>query len=253
MTIMRDSTNPVSIPVDTPIVAGYVDGLYKWPASGWARFPTTHKRRISTTTINTASDVADIEGGNVSAVLRLQWYRNMKDMGITDLWLYCSRSLQHGVEDTFWNAGIRDVKMWIATLDGTQVVQQYRYPVVSVQYIDTGAYDESVVNDAVYGPIEGEVMNLSQKRAAVRTAYHAAFGRGPESDQVLNGWANQILDDGSNEDAIITQIVDSAEGQKHEAEVRALIAAGPAQPPSTTVPAHKHSLTINSSTGDVQP
>lgn len=68
-------------------------------------------------------------------------------------------------------------------------------------------------------------MTHSQKRAAVRLAYLSALGREPESDAVLEQWADQIADDGSNVDAIITEIADSIEGQKHLAAVRAAIAA----------------------------
>lgn len=35
---MYDSTNPGAIPASAALVAGYVDGLYRWSDAAWARF-----------------------------------------------------------------------------------------------------------------------------------------------------------------------------------------------------------------------
>lgn len=157
MSIMRDSTNPSLIPVQTPIVAGYVDGDFAWSAADWARFPDAKKRRIVAVNPQSEGDTFDVERFDLTIASLVLAMHNNIDRTAEDLWPYCDRSNQHTVEDVVWNEFGNNprIKMWIATLDGTQVVQQYRYPIVAVQYIDTGAYDESVVNDALYGGAGG--------------------------------------------------------------------------------------------------
>ena len=83
--------------------------------------------------------------------------------------------------------------------------------------------------EAFYLPLE-ELMNIFEKRAWVLLAYIAAFDRTPESASVRDGWANQIADDGSNVDAIVTNIVTSKEGTDRAAALKALISAGPSGP-----------------------
>jgi hypothetical protein len=80
---------------------------------------------------------------------------------------------------------------------------------------------------STYGPapgnLGGEVVH-SEKRAWCRLAYVSGLGREPESDAALEGHANSILDDGSNIDAVIAGIIDSAEGIKHLADLARAIA-----------------------------
>src|SRR6266478_1888288 len=127
--VMRDSVNPNGIPAGTPIVGGYVDGLYGlgtnyWNAVAWARWAATGAilRRIAAVTVNTRSNTADVERYDLSPAQIPIWWRNMRSLGETDLWAYSNRSQQHAVEDDCWAAGIPldQLSMWIATLDGTQ-------------------------------------------------------------------------------------------------------------------------------------
>lgn len=62
---MFDSVNPGAIPADAQLVAGYVDGNWKWPADAWDRWPHAAKVRISNTPPRDIADcsVADIETG----------------------------------------------------------------------------------------------------------------------------------------------------------------------------------------------
>jgi hypothetical protein len=64
-------------------------------------------------------------------------------------------------------------------------------------------------------------MQIAEKRAWVRVAYLAALDREPESVQTEDSWAAQIHDDGSNVDAIVAAIADSAEGQRDLARQQA--------------------------------
>jgi hypothetical protein len=153
--LLYDSTNPQAIPVTVGMFARYVDGLYK---TIWdiyiARFPpSTPYRRIACVTVNTPSDTADFERYDLNPPDVVPWHRNMTALGEKNLWAYASRSERVAVEDQAWAAGIPldALSMWIATLDGTQIVAQYRYPVAAVQYTDTGSVDLSVVYQDTIG------------------------------------------------------------------------------------------------------
>lgn len=80
-----------------------------------------------------------------------------------------------------------------------------------------------------------EPMNLSTKRAHVRSIYLAALGREPESLAILDGWANSIKDDGSNTDVIAAAIADSSEGQAYRTKLQALLAGKPVPAEAATV------------------
>lgn len=58
---MFDSTTPGEIPADAEVVAGYVDGLYRWSDADWARFPNAAKVRIAVFPTTNDGDVLDCE------------------------------------------------------------------------------------------------------------------------------------------------------------------------------------------------
>lgn len=125
-----------------------------------------------------------------------------------------------------------------------------------------------------YGPapaVLGGSVDIHEKRGFVRLSYLAGLGREPESGEVLDGWANSIADDGSNLDAVMTNITDGAEGVGYRAKLAKAIAdveaggtpgppgpagaqgpAGPAGPPGPAGPAgpvdttHHHDVTAAS-------
>ena len=154
-----DSTNPAAVPDTAEQIAIYIDGLYR---QAWAdalaagRFANTPKRRIACVTVTTPSDTGDFERYDLTPADGPVWWRNMTALGEVNLWAYCNRSNRVAVEDAMWGAGIRDLSMWIATLDGTQVVAPYRYPIAAVQYTDTGSVDLSVVYQT-FGPGGGTI------------------------------------------------------------------------------------------------
>jgi len=91
----------------------------------------------------------------------------------------------------------------------------------------SGHYGGSLLS--FYLPLE-EAMNIFEKRAWVVVSYVAGLGRTPASGTDRDSWANQIADDGSNLDAIVSNIVNSPERLSHRAGIAALLAAGPAKP-----------------------
>lgn len=166
-----DSTNPAAIPDTAQQVVVYIDGLYRqvWAnALAAGRFANTPKRRIACVTVNTPSDTADFERYDLNPPDVVPWHANMTALGETNLWAYASRSERVAVEDAAWTAGIRDLSMWIATLDGTQVVAPYRYPVAAVQYTDTGSVDLSVVYQT-FGGGGGIITSPSRRKLILAT------------------------------------------------------------------------------------
>ena len=73
MTTCYDSTTPSQIPTSAPIVAGYIDGLYKWSAADWARFPGQH---VTISVFGAAgAQVADVERGDLTPQQGANWAR----------------------------------------------------------------------------------------------------------------------------------------------------------------------------------
>lgn len=140
--LMRDSTNPGAIPTDTPVVAGYVDGIYSWGPNDWARFPNSVKLTIACFS-GTQADILDIETGCSSSLEAPGWCDRFNRPGRRAPTLYVNRSNWPQVRTA---VGGRTVDYWVSTLDGTQQVPG----AVAVQYIDTGAYDESTINDPLW-------------------------------------------------------------------------------------------------------
>lgn len=182
--LLYDSTNPNAIPTTAEYVGGYVDGLYAWSAAGWARFPKARKRRIAAENAYSPSNTADFERYNLTPAEAPIWARHQMGLGEIDLWAYASRDAvnysRYLVEDALWAAGIPldAVSMWIATLDGTQVVPVYRYPVAAVQYIDTGGYDLSVVDSAYTGGSGSLGEDMTDLQAQQLADIHTAVTQG---------------------------------------------------------------------------
>src|SRR5690348_9128002 len=160
---MYDSVNPAGIPTTAEMVAGYVDGPNSvWPASAWARFPTAILRRISVWGPHNAGDVLDVERFDATPDQVVAWVQARRAAGVVMPWVYCDRSTRPLVERLMSAAGILSdqVALWIATLDGTQTVPAGPYPVAAVQYVDTGAYDLSIVSaefSASGGTVESDM------------------------------------------------------------------------------------------------
>jgi hypothetical protein len=93
-------------------------------------------------------------------------------------------------------------------------------------------YSRPVIAASLYemAVMEVDTVTLSEKRAWVRLAYVGALGREVESQAALDNWANSILDDGSNVEAIVVKIIDSPEGQGRLKAVRDAVAGGKGQP-----------------------
>ena len=117
--MMFDSTDPGQIPTDADIVAGYIDGLFRWSAADWARFPGAH---VTITVFGLAgARVADCESGDLSAGQVAAW-------AVRELWalrrptIYANRSTWPDVVGALAGLGVSlaQVDWWAADPTGVE-------------------------------------------------------------------------------------------------------------------------------------
>jgi hypothetical protein len=159
--LLRDSIEAPLIPTDTPVVAGYGDGKYIWSpswkdGSNWFDlFPSSVKLVIVVSAAD-AGDILDVETGDATPDQVPNWCARFNRPGRRAPTIYCDRNTWPQIIDALASAGVNPagphVDWWIGTLDGTQTVTvpPGGKPPVAVQYIDTGAYDESIIHDPTW-------------------------------------------------------------------------------------------------------
>jgi len=167
---MADSVTPTDIPVNDPttgrpwaLIAGYIDGLPRWPDSAWGRFPNSVHVRIALNPATNDGHVLDVENGAANPDQAPDWVRRRRAAG-QDPTVYCNRSLWPTVINQFNAQGVAQPHYWIAAYPGSGGVQESGYGLTSVahQFSDTpgGHWDESVVID--YWPgVDGNAMALT--------------------------------------------------------------------------------------------
>ncbi len=183
---MKDSVNWQSIPVGTPIVAGYVrPSHFAWPPEAWARFAGSVEVRItpSVSVWGPGIQVLDVEPGDASASQVPGWVANSRNSG-QEPTVYTSATNWANVITACRNAGVGVPEFWIAdwndvgdlpsiTVDGVS------YTAVAHQYAGSatsgGDYDLSTVAD--YWPgVDGADMQLSD---------NIVIPNGPNAGKVL--------------------------------------------------------------------
>lgn len=145
---MLDSVNAEAIPPSAQMVAGYVDGLYRWTDASWGRFPNAVKVRIAVHASTNDGVVGDVENGDMTPAQAVGWVLMRRHAGV-DPTIYCSLAIWDAVRSAFRGAGVAEPHYWIAAYPdiGPQL-----YPgSVAHQYADHGPhgenYDTSVVAD----------------------------------------------------------------------------------------------------------
>ena len=88
MRTMFDSVTARNIPTTAKMVAGYVDGLYKWTTADWARFPHAVKVRIACFGRTNDGQVLDVEDGNATPTQAPVWVMMRRVKGV-DPTVYC--------------------------------------------------------------------------------------------------------------------------------------------------------------------
>jgi hypothetical protein len=169
---MRDSTTPTDIPTHgTDLVAGYVNGKFRWGPEGFARFPGIPHVRIDVfATDPEDAGVLDVEPNCATVEQAVIWAKKRKAAHphFYAPIIYCDRSHLTPLFNAMNAAGlnvVKDFRLWIATLDGTKRVADMT-GVTAVQYkrapkqhpdgspaeppsasVTAGHYDESIVYD----------------------------------------------------------------------------------------------------------
>lgn len=141
--VMYDSVDANQIPADAQMVAGYVDGRFRWSDAAWARFPHAVKVRIAVLHTTNDGHVLDVEPGNASPTDAVQWVQMRRKAG-ADPTVYCNASTWPSVRQAFQRASVAEPHYWIAAWNGQQTIPP---GAVAHQYKTTNAYDVSIVAD----------------------------------------------------------------------------------------------------------
>lgn len=131
---MFDSVTWTAIPVNAEIVAGYIDGAYRWPAEAWNHFPKAKLVRIACFASTLAGDVLDVEDGCSRPEQAPGWVKARRAAGLARPVVYCSRSLKDTIAAQFDAQGVAQPDWWIADWTGVphlvpgSVATQYANP-----------------------------------------------------------------------------------------------------------------------------
>ncbi|MBX6360090.1 MAG: hypothetical protein IRZ03_08425 [Acidobacterium ailaaui] len=144
---MYDSITAADIPASAAMVAGYVNGTYRWSDADWARFPGAVKVRIATRADVNDGHVLDVEPGDATPAQAPGWVTMRRAAG-ADPTVYCNQSTLPQVKAAFRAAGVAEPHYWVAHYDGIAelpdgcVAKQYANPPAS-----GGHWDLSIVAD----------------------------------------------------------------------------------------------------------
>lgn len=136
---MYDSVNPARIPRDAEIVAGYVNGIYKWADTDWALFPQAVHVGIAVRATYNGGQVLDVEAGDATPAQAPEWVSMRRAAG-ADPTIYCSESAWSTVAREFNRQGVLAPHYWIARYDGNA---QIPIGAVAKQYQNTADWDIS--------------------------------------------------------------------------------------------------------------
>lgn len=214
---MYDSVDAAAIPTDAAMVAGYVDGAYRWSDAAWARFPNAVHVGIATQASTNDGTVLDIERGDATPRDAPGWLRWRQEAGIVQPTLYCGLAAVGAVREAcggllYW--------LWVADWTGQPHAVSYA---AAVQYADgrmlgTG-YDLSIVYDPNWPgphvpPLTGEDdMTPELANLIVWEWYPSILRRTPASQDEVTYWASKLTTPGVNYEQVITEFCATPEAQ----------------------------------------
>ncbi len=142
---MYDGVTATRLPVSAAVVGGYVDGLYKWSAADWARFPRSVKVRIAVFATTNDGHVLDVEPGDATPAQSVDWVLMRRKAGV-DPTVYMNSSTWSTVRSAFQARRVAEPHYWVAAYDDKAVIPA---GAIGKQYYnnDTLGYDLSVVAD----------------------------------------------------------------------------------------------------------
>lgn len=151
---MYDSVTAEHIPANAAMVAGYVDGRYRWSAADWARFPGAVKVRVAVFASTNDGDVLDVEPGDATPDQAPGWVLRRLAAGHPRPTIYTLASWASEVRRRLAGAGLRrdQYALWIAHYTGNPA--QREGDAEAVQYADPpgsgGHFDLSTVYDPAW-------------------------------------------------------------------------------------------------------
>ncbi len=185
---MYDGVDASRLPTSAQLVAGYVDGLYKWSSADWARFPRSVKVRVAVFSQTNDGQVLDVEPGNATPAQSVDWVLMRRRAGV-DPTVYMNTSTWPAVRDAFRARRVAEPHYWVAQYDGIATIPS---GAIGKQYYNNNdlGYDLSVVADHWPGvdPAGGEDMPLTQADiAAIFNYVLKRQGVGEAGDTTLGG------------------------------------------------------------------
>jgi hypothetical protein len=142
---MYDGVDASLLPTSAQLVGGYVDGLYRWSAADWARFPRSVKVRIAVFANTNDGEVLDVEPGNATPAESVDWVLMRRRAG-ADPTVYMNTSTWPQVRSAFHARGVTEPHYWVAQYDGVAAIPA---DAVAKQYYNNNqlGYDLSAVAD----------------------------------------------------------------------------------------------------------
>jgi hypothetical protein len=148
MRLMYDSITASDIPGTSTMVAGYVDGGFKWSDADWARFPDKVKVRIAALATTDDGDVLDVENGDATPAQAPGWVARRRAATGTEKTVYCNLSNVQAIRDAFAADGVPMPLLWLAHYGAPPALVP---GFIALQYANPdltgGHYDASVVAD----------------------------------------------------------------------------------------------------------
>jgi hypothetical protein len=232
MRTMYDSTSPWDVPRDAQLIAGYVDGRYRWPQEWWDLFPHSVHVRISAIGEEVAP-VGDVEKGCIWPVGNaVPWVRRARAAGY-DPTIYVNHDNDWGpCRAAFHAAGEPEPHWWVARYDGVAIIpngaigKQYAHPADPPGSRPSGPwevdkhYDVSVVADYWPGIDTGDDMEPWQLVKAIEDTKYDTDNDGTPDRSLVNigiqtmwdGWeALTLLRDLKTQIAGLTERVERLE------------------------------------------
>jgi len=161
MVTMYDSVTPSAIPADAPIVAGYQDGIYRWPTNAWLMFPKALHVGIVVKASSNAGQVLDVETGDALPSEAPGWVTMRRAAGQIRPTVYMNASTWPAVRAAFVAAKVPEPDYWVAKYDGNPALPP---GAVAKQYLgypgggSPGAYDVSSTDGVWPNPVPPPVL-----------------------------------------------------------------------------------------------
>jgi hypothetical protein len=142
---MYDGVTASRLPTAATMVAGYVDGRYRWSAADWNRFPHAVKVRMAVFSSTDDGHVLDVEPGNATPAQSVDWVLMRRRSGL-DPSVYMNASTWDSVRAAFRARAVPEPHYWVAHFDNVAAIPA---GAVAKQYYsnDSLGYDLSVVAD----------------------------------------------------------------------------------------------------------